>query len=53
MYNASLFDFRRLDIYDLDYMHKWLNNDFVIEWFSKKKWTLKEIEEKYLPYINK
>ena len=52
MYNANLIDFRRLDIYDLENMHKWFNNDFVIEWFSKKKWTFKEIEEKYLPYIN-
>jgi aminoglycoside 6'-N-acetyltransferase len=34
-------------------MHKWLNYDHVIEWYGKKKWTFKEIEDKYLPYINK
>lgn len=33
-------------------MHKWLNCDYVIEWYGKKKWTLKDIEEKYTPYIN-
>lgn len=53
MNNSDLINFRRLDICDLSYMYKWLNYDFIIEWYSKKKWTLKEIEEKYLPYINK
>ena len=52
MYDINLISFKKITIYDLEYMHKWLNNDFVIEWYSKKKWTLKEIEEKYLPYIN-
>lgn len=52
MYNTHLIDFKRLTISDLEYMHKWLNCDYVIEWYSKKKWTFKEIEEKYIPYIN-
>ena len=32
-------------------MHKWLNSDHVKEWYSKKPWTIKEIEEKYIPNI--
>ena len=32
-------------------MHKWLNSDHVKEWYCKKTWTIKEIEEKYIPNI--
>lgn len=52
MDNLNLIDFRRLTISDLDYMFKWLNSNFVAEWYGKRKWTFKEVEEKYLPYIN-
>jgi ribosomal protein S18 acetylase RimI-like enzyme len=51
MHNINSINFKRLAITDLEYMHKWLNCDFVIEWYSKKKWAYKEIEEKYIPYI--
>jgi GNAT superfamily N-acetyltransferase len=52
MYDANLIGFKKLAVNDLGYLHKWLNYEFVIEWYSKKKWTYKEIEERYLPYIN-
>lgn len=52
MNNINLINFKRLTVSDLEYMYKWLNCDFVIEWYGKKKWTFKEIEEKYIPYIN-
>lgn len=52
MYNIDLIGFKRISISDLEYMHKWLNCDYVIEWYSKKLWAFKEIEEKYIPYIN-
>ena len=51
-YDINLINFKKLAASDLHYMHKWLNSDYVIEWYSKKKWTLKEIVEKYMPYIN-
>jgi len=52
MFNTNLISFKRIDILDLSCIHKWLNCDFVIKWYSKRKWKLNEIEEKYLPYIN-
>jgi RimJ/RimL family protein N-acetyltransferase len=52
MYDLSLISFRRLTSWDFQYMYKWLNSDFVREWYGKKNWTFKEIEEKYIPYIN-
>ncbi|MDP4145477.1 MAG: GNAT family N-acetyltransferase [Bacillota bacterium] len=51
MYDISLISFKRLSISDLGHLHKWLNCDYVTEWYSKKKWTMEEIQEKYIPYI--
>ncbi|WP_297430275.1 GNAT family N-acetyltransferase [Clostridium sp.] len=50
--DINLISFKRLTISDLKYIHKWLNCDYVMEWYGKKKWTFNEIEEKYIPYIN-
>lgn len=52
MFDTELIDFKRLAVSDLSYMHKWLNSDFVKEWYGKKNWTLTEVEDKYIPYIN-
>jgi RimJ/RimL family protein N-acetyltransferase len=52
MDDLNIINFRRLTINDLDYMYKWLNSDFVAEWYGKRTWTFKEVEKKYLPYIN-
>jgi hypothetical protein len=43
---------------DFTFLLKWLNTDFVKEWYykygtNKQVWTFKEIEEKYLPLVNK
>lgn len=43
--------FRKLEEKDLKMMHKWLNTDFVIEWFEKGGSTFEKISEKYLPRI--
>lgn len=51
MHDANLIGFKSLTISDLKYMHKWLNSDHVKEWYSKKSWTIKEIEEKHIPNI--
>ena len=38
---------------DFNLLYKWYNTDFVNEWYGKEKqeWTYKEIENKYIPYI--
>lgn len=43
--------FRKLQEEDLQLMFKWLNTDFVIEWFGKKNHSYDEIIKKYMPYI--
>jgi aminoglycoside 6'-N-acetyltransferase len=50
--------FERLLENDLDLLLKWLNTDFVKEWFyrygtNKRDWTYKEVKDKYLPRIKK
>ena len=52
VFDIGLINFRRLNVNDLDYMYKWLNHGYAAEWYGKKQFTMKEIEEKYLPYIN-
>lgn len=52
-FNIDLICFRKLRSCDLNLMHKWLNCDFVKEWYGKKNWTMKEIEDKYTAYINR
>lgn len=43
--------FRKLEEKDLQMMYKWLNADFVIEWFGKGGCSFDEVSEKYLPSI--
>lgn len=52
MFDIGLVSFRRLNTNDLNYMYKWLNHGLAAEWYGKKQFTMEEIEEKYLPYIN-
>lgn len=49
----KLLYFKELTRNDLKYMHKWLNQDFVMKWYNKRPYTMKQVETKYLPYINK
>ncbi|MCP4542774.1 MAG: GNAT family N-acetyltransferase [Chloroflexi bacterium] len=44
--------FRRLRELDLPLMHRWLNTDFVNQWYGKKQHSYAEVREKYLPRIN-
>ena len=44
--------FKKLRVRDLHQLHKWLNTPHVIEWYTKKTSTLKEIETQYLPRIS-
>lgn len=46
-------EFRALCEDDLVYMHLWLNKSHVRLWYSKKKWTYKEVVTKYTPIIEK
>lgn len=48
---ATRIGFRSLQIDDLHLLHKWLNTDFVIQWYEKRPVPLPEIEEKYIPRI--
>lgn len=36
-------------------MHKWYRTDFVNKWYDKeiRNWTRKQIEDKYIPYIQR
>lgn len=43
--------FRRINRDDLPLLHRWLNQDFVNQWYNDGPATLAEIEETYLPYI--
>jgi len=42
--------FRKLEEADLQIMYKWLNTDFVIEWFGKSS-SFDEVVRRYLPRI--
>lgn len=44
--------FKKLRVRDLHQLYKWLNTPQVIEWYTKKTSTLKEVETQYLPRIN-
>lgn len=43
--------FRKLELEDLQLLHKWLNEGPVLEWYSKKPLTFEEVKEKYTPRI--
>ena len=49
----QLIEFKELSSQDLKLMYKWLNKDFVMEWYSKKTYTIDDINKKYFPIINK
>lgn len=51
MLEANRIGFRNLRIDDLHFMHKWLNTDFVIQWYEKRHVLLSDIENKYIPRI--
>lgn len=51
MLDANGIDFRNLQIGDLHLMYKWLNTDFVIQWYEKRPVPLSDIEIKYIPRI--
>lgn len=43
--------FRRLTLGDIALMHRWLNTDFVIEWWDQRGHSYDEVEAKYQAYI--
>jgi len=49
-YNNDI-TFAKLEETDIDLLYKWLNTDFVIEWYGKKNHSYDEIVNKYLPRI--
>lgn len=51
MLDVNRIGFKSLQIGDLHLMHKWLNTDFVIQWYEKRAVPLSEIENKYIPRI--
>jgi aminoglycoside 6'-N-acetyltransferase len=51
MLDASRIGFRDLRTDDLHLLHKWLNTDFVIQWYEQRKFSLEEIENKFIPRI--
>lgn len=44
-------EFRPLKEDDLEIIHKWFLSDHIIKWYSKKKWSLAEVRNKYIPRI--
>jgi len=50
MERISFLELREIDF---NLLYKWYNTDFVNKWYGKEKreWTYKEIENKYIPYI--
>ena len=48
--NKSIFEkinFKKLQISDLRLMYKWLNTDFVKQWYGQKNYSYEEVFEKY------
>ena len=45
--------FKRINKKDLKLLHKWFQIPHVLKWYARgEKYTLKRIEEKYIPRIN-
>lgn len=44
--------FRKMEEDDLKILHQWLNEEFVIEWYTKEPVTYEKVLEKYLPRVN-
>jgi aminoglycoside 6'-N-acetyltransferase len=51
MLDADRIGFRDLRIDDLHLMHKWLNFELVIQWYEQRRFSLPEIEGKFIPRI--
>lgn len=51
MLEPSKITFRSMQESDLPLMFKWLQTDFVVQWYGGKSLTKQEISEKYLPRI--
>lgn len=52
MLDPTNIGFRPLEMADLPQMHRWLNTDFVTEWyFEPEEHTYENIEKQYIPYI--
>lgn len=45
------FHFKPLTEGDFPLLHRWMNQPEVIRWYSKKNWTLEEVQQKYRPYV--
>ena len=52
MSDSNRIRFQKLSESDLALMHRWLNTDFVNQWYGKKQCSYEEVREKYLPRIN-
>lgn len=52
MKNENIIAFRKLTEVDFNNMYKWLNTDFVTEWYEKGGSSLEKIKNKFLPRIN-
>ena len=53
--NSPIFDninFRNLQISDLHLMHKWLNTDFVSQWYGPKSYSYEKVFKKYSAKIS-
>ena len=52
MLDSAEIGFRKLSVDDMPLMHKWLNTDFVIQWYGKKRRSLEEVTEHYATRVN-
>lgn len=52
MLDPSEIHFQRLRLSDLELMHKWLNTDFVLEWYGKAGCSYEQVVQKYSSSIN-
>src|SRR5947209_679066 len=50
--DSSNIGFRKLMLSDVPLMHRWLNTDFVIQWYGKRRRSLDEVAEHYMTRIN-
>lgn len=52
MLDATAIGFQRLGAADLELMHRWLNTDFVVQWYGKRRCSYQEVVEHYSPRID-
>lgn len=53
MVDLTKITFKRLDDKDLPLIYRWLNQDFVYQWFGKEKLSFDQVRNKYLPRIRR